>query len=87
MKNFEALTKMAWSQYGHQAGLIDIQIEGEPGIGLRYKFSDSDNASHFMRLRQLHNSYEPLFANSLRHEGNDVVEIWGELTGYRGSLW
>jgi len=87
MNDFEALSKMAWSQYGHQQGLIDIQVEGNPGVGLRYRFADSDCAGQFMRLRQLHNSYEPLFANALRHEGNDVVEVWGELTGYRGSLW
>jgi hypothetical protein len=86
MNDFEALAKMAWSQYGHQSGLIDIVIEGNPGTGLRYKFCDSDCASQFMRLRQLHNSYEPMFANALRHDKNDVVEIWGELTGYRGSL-
>jgi hypothetical protein len=86
MNDFEALSKMAWSQYGHEPGLIDIITEGSPGIGLRYRFDDSDRAGHFLRLRQLHNSYEPLFANVLRHEGNDVVEVWGELTGYRDSL-
>jgi len=86
MNDFDALARMAWSQYGKQAGLIEIVVEGSPGIGLRYRFCDSDCASHFMRLRQLHNSYEPLFANPLSHDGNDVVEIWGELTGYRDSL-
>ena len=86
MNDFEALSKMAWSQYGRQPGLLEIVVEGDPGIGLRYRFADADCAGHFMRLRQLHNSYEPLFANALRHDDNDVVEIWGELTGYRGSL-
>jgi hypothetical protein len=86
MNDFEALVKMAWSQYGHQVGLIDIQVEGDPGIGLRYRFSESDLAGRFMRARQLHNSYEPMFANTLKHEGNDVVEIWEQLTGYTDPL-
>lgn len=64
MNDFEALVKMAWSQYGHKVGLIDIQVEGRPGIGLRYKFSESGLAGRFMRLRRLHNSYEPMFANT-----------------------
>jgi hypothetical protein len=86
MNDFEALSKIAWSQYGRQAGLIDIVVEGDPGIGLRYRFADSDCAGHFMKLRQLHNSYEPLFANAFKHDGCDVVEVWSQLTGYRDSL-
>jgi hypothetical protein len=86
MKDFDVLSKMAWSEYSHQPGLIDIVIEGDPGIGLRYRFADSARAGHFLRLRQLHNSYEPMFANPLRHDGNDIVEVWGELSGYRDSL-
>jgi hypothetical protein len=86
MKDFDALAKMAWAQYQRQPGLVEIRVEGNPGFGLRYRFSSSDCAAHFKRLRGLQNSYEPLFANTLKHEGNDVVEIWEQLTGYTEPL-
>lgn len=86
MKDFDALAKMAWAQYQHQPGLVCIRVEGNPGFGLRYCFSSSDFAARFRRLRELQSSYEPMFANTLKHEGNDVVEIWEQLTGYTEPL-
>jgi hypothetical protein len=86
MNDFEALAKMAWTQYCHQPGLKEVIVEGSPGIGLRYRFSESELASRFRRLRQLHNSFEPMFANTLIHDGSDVIEIWEQLTGYTEPL-
>lgn len=76
MHNFTELAQRLQDEYRHQPGLTSILSEGEPAIGLRYKFTDDSAANRFMKLRELQFSYEPVNANELVMDGSDVIEIW-----------
>jgi hypothetical protein len=76
MHRFEALAQKAQTEYQRQPGFKCVVVEGEPAIGLRYKFENEVSADRFKVFRELHNSYEPANANALIIEGGDVVEIW-----------
>lgn len=76
MRDFRDLAQQARIRYQLQPGLVGISIEGDPPLGFRYRFADKTAAGRFLSLRELHNSYEPLNANTLRQEGADVVEVW-----------
>jgi hypothetical protein len=62
-----------------QPGLIGIEVDGHPAVGLRYKFSDVSLAARFMALREFHNSFGHSESNILGIEGSNVVQVWGVL--------
>lgn len=76
MRDFHKLAQRAMAEYRCQHNLIDVEVEGEPATGLRYKFKDEASASRFMFIRGLlrHNSSG---SGDLSLEGQDVIELWG----------
>lgn len=75
MQSFHDLAKRAMLEYRRQPGLIDVEVEGIPAMGLRYRFDEKASAGRFMLLRSLLCGYEPE-DRLLNIDGNDVVEIW-----------
>jgi hypothetical protein len=76
MRDFKELAQQAWNHYQSQPGIVSISIDGNPPSGLRYGFASESAAERFLSFRELHNSYEPVHANTLRQDGADVVEVW-----------
>jgi hypothetical protein len=77
MQDFHSLVQVALVEYARQPGLIGIEVDGHPALGLRYKFSDVSLAARFMALREFHNSFKHSESNILGIDGSDVVEMWG----------
>lgn len=77
MHDFHKLAQRANNEYKHQHGLINVHVEGDPPVGLRYRFKEIRSANRFHLLRNLLHRAEG-WSNSLRVEGCDVVEVWGE---------
>jgi len=77
MHNFHSLVQVALVEYARQPGLIGIEVDGHPAVGLRYKFSDVSLATRFMALREFHNSFEHSGSNILEIDGSDVIEFLG----------
>lgn len=77
MHDFQKLAEMAMIEYGYQSGLISIDVEGEPPVGLRYRLKDAESANRFHLLRRLMHSTED-WCSSLCVEECDVVELWAE---------
>ncbi|MCE1274943.1 MAG: hypothetical protein LWW75_10560 [Chlorobiales bacterium] len=75
MRDFQYLALWATSEYQMQPGLISVEIEGDPAVGLRYRFDEEASAGRFRLLRGLLHTFEP-GNNELRIEGHDVVEVW-----------
>lgn len=75
MRDFQAIALWAKAEYSLQPGLIDIRVEGDPAVGLRYRFDEVASAGRFRLLRGLLHTFEPE-SNELCVEGRDVVEIW-----------
>ena len=76
MQDFHSLVQVALVEYARQSGLIGIEVDGQPAVGLRYKFSDVTLAKRFMALREFHNSFERMNTNILGIDRADVIEIW-----------
>jgi len=75
MRDFQALARWARAEYELQPGFIDVDIEGKPASGLRYRFDSKASAERFRLLRSLLHSFES-GNNELAAVGSDVVELW-----------
>ena len=76
MHDLHSLAQRELVEYSRQPGLVGIEVDGHPAVGLRYKFSDVSTAVRFMALREAHNSFEHMNSNILGLDGSDVIEIW-----------
>lgn len=75
MNNFHDIAKRAMIEYRRQPGLISVELEGVPAIGLRYRFDEEASAGRFLTLRSLLSAYEQ--GERLLHlDGRDVLELW-----------
>lgn len=75
MRDFQKLAEMVMIEYGYLPGLISIDVEGDPPVGLRYRLKDAETANRFHLLRRLMHSSDG-WSSSLRVEDCDVVEVW-----------
>jgi hypothetical protein len=75
VQDFHQLAQRARVMHRYQTGLTDVQVEGAPAAGLRYKFDEEASASRFMILRGILRHHDP-GTGSLRIDGRDVVEVW-----------
>jgi|WetSurMetagenome_2_1015567.scaffolds.fasta_scaffold317891_2 hypothetical protein len=75
MYDFHQLVQRAKVEHRYQPGLIDIEVEGTPGCGLRYRFEHEPAAEKFITLVALLRNKDPGTVR-LWIEGCDVVEVW-----------
>jgi len=75
--NFETLAQKARNEYLFQPGLIEVTVEGDPPIGLRYRFNEKVSATRFLFIRGLFRRVRPE-NTELSIDGSDVLEVWNE---------
>ncbi len=69
------IARIARIEYSRQPGFLGVALEGEPAIGLRYRFADPGTAARFFALREAQNHYV-CCDNLLDLDGSDVIEVW-----------